>query len=156
VTTLAGSGVSGFADGIGAAATFDEPYGLAIDSSDAILYVSDNDTNTIRKIVIATGDVTTLAGTANAIGSADGTGAAAEFHMPEGLTMDTADNLYVVDRSNSTIRKVTPAGVVTTVGGTAYHVGLSEGVLPKPRFATLSGDILYLTARHGVMVMTLP
>src|SRR5260370_1000088 len=112
-------------DGTGPAALFSAPGGLAIDSSGTNLYVAENGRtsrtsttgNTIRQIVIATGVVTTLAGTVGTPGSADGTGAAATFNSPEGLTVDGAGILIVDDRRNNTIPKVTPAGVVTTVAG---------------------------------------
>ncbi len=100
--------------------------------------------------------MTTLAGTAGVYGSADGTGAAATFNRPEGLTIDSAGNLIVVDRRNNTIRKVTPAGVVTTVAGTVSVRGFAANTLPAPRFASLSGNTLYLSARHGVMTLNLP
>jgi len=157
VTTLAGStaGTAGSADGTGTAATFNAPGGLAIDSG-TNLYVADTRNHTIRRIVIATGVVTTLAGTAGAPGSADGTGTAATFDGPEGLAIDSAGNLVVVDRRNNTIRKVTPAGVVTTVAGTVSVRGFAANILPAPRFASLSGNTLYLSARHGVMTVNLP
>jgi len=158
VTTLAGStaGTAGSADGTGTAATFSNPGGLAIDSSGTNLYVAETSNHTIRRIVIATGVVTTLAGTAGTPGSADGTGAAATFNVPEGLAIDSAGNLYVVDRRNNTIRKVTPAGVVTTVAGTVGQRSFAANTLPAPRFASLSGNKLYLSARHGVMTVNLP
>lgn len=113
VTTLAGQvSVRGSADGTGAAATFDYPEGLACSAS-GNLYVSDG-SNTIRKVTPA-GVVTTVAGQAGVAGSADGTGAAATFDNPEGMACDAAGDLYVADEGNSTIRKITPAGVVTTV-----------------------------------------
>jgi DNA-binding beta-propeller fold protein YncE len=162
VTTLAGStaGTAGHADGTGTAALFSAPGGIAIDSSGTNLYVADGGSSTtsstIRRIVIATGVVTTLAGTAGVFGHADGTGAAATFNRPEGLTIDSAGNLIVVDRRNNTIRKVTPAGVVTTVAGTVGVRGFTTNTLPAPRFASLSGNTLYLSARNGVMTVNLP
>ena len=162
VTTLAGStaGTVGHVDGTGTAALFTAPGGLAIDSSGTNLYVADGSSsatgNTIRQIVIATGVVTTLAGTAGVFGHADGTGAAATFDRLEGLTIDSAGNLIVVDRRNNTIRKVTPAGVVTTVAGTVAQRSFTASTLPAPRFASLSGNTLYLSARHGVMTLNLP
>jgi sugar lactone lactonase YvrE len=120
VTTLAGSaGIAGFSDGIGSAARFHSPSGLALDGA-GNLYLSDTGNDTIRKVVLATGAVTTLAGTAGTYGSADGTGAAARFSGPEQIALDAAGNLYVADSSNSTIRKVViSTGEVTTLAGTA-------------------------------------
>lgn len=137
-------------------AKFNRPIGLAGDSTGTNLYVATRSGNTIRRIVIATGVVTTLAGTAGVSGNADGTGAVAAFNGPEGLAISSTGNLYVVDRRNATIRKVTPAGVVTTVAGTVGKRGFGPNALPGPRFATLSGNTLYLSARHGVISVNVP
>jgi sugar lactone lactonase YvrE len=118
VTTLAGAaGASGSVDGAGAAARFNRPSGLAVDGSGNV-YVADTYNHTIRKITPA-GVVSTLAGTALAYGSADGTGAAARFFYPQGVAADGSGNVYVADSNNLTIRKITPAGVVTTLAGAA-------------------------------------
>ncbi len=105
VTTLAGSPVQvpGSADGIGTEARFDSPYGITTDGIN--LYVADTGNSTIRKIVISTGKVTTLAGSADIVGFADGTGVAARFAGPSGITTD-GTNLYVSDIFNNTIRKI--------------------------------------------------
>ena len=133
VTTLAGTaGVSGSVDGTGAAARFNLPYGVATDASGNV-YVADQSNNTIRKITPA-GVVTTLAGTARMAGSADGTGAAARFSLPSAVATDADGNVYVVDRSNHTIRKITPAGVVTTLAGTAGTRGSADGTGAAARF----------------------
>ena len=117
VTTLAGTvGTSGATNGTGTAATFNYPAGIATDGIN--LFVADSSNHVIRKIVIATGAVTTLAGTAGTAGSADGTGAAARFNLPIGLTIDNAGNLYVSDQWYSKVRKITSGGVVTTLSAT--------------------------------------
>jgi sugar lactone lactonase YvrE len=114
VTTFAGqAGVFGHADGLGAAATFDDPAALAIDSQDN-LYTADD--YTIRKVSPA-GMVTTIAGSPGAFGTTDGVGASASFNSPNGIAVDSTGNLYVTDVSG--IRKVAPAGVVTTVPGSS-------------------------------------
>ena len=114
VTTLAGSGVKGSADGIGTAATFNYPYGVAVDILGNV-YVGDTGNYKIRKIT-STGVVTSLAGTGS-WGFGDGTGTAAGFKSPIGLAVDIAGNVYVADNGNSQIRKISPAGVVTTFAG---------------------------------------
>ncbi|MCX6887570.1 MAG: NHL repeat-containing protein, partial [Verrucomicrobia bacterium] len=114
VTTLAGSGTAGFADGTGASAQFDGLSDVAVDS-DGNVYVADSNNNRIRKVSPA-GNVTTLAGSGTA-GFADGTGASARFKYPLGLTVDAQGTVYVADMSNHRIRKVSPVGNVTTLAG---------------------------------------
>ena len=126
VTTLAGrAGTAGSADGSGAAASFSTPLGIACDAA-GNLYVADSGNDTIRKIT-PTGEVTTVAGKANSAGSADGSGAAARFNDPQGIACDAVGNLYVCDFDNCTIRKITPAGQVTTLAGKAGAVGGADG-----------------------------
>ncbi|HEX7837343.1 MAG TPA: NHL repeat-containing protein [Kofleriaceae bacterium] len=133
VTTLAGlAGIAGSVDGLGAAARFNNPAGVTVDSAGNV-YVADSNNSSIRKVTAA-GVVTTLAGTASMFGSADGTGADARFNDPAGVVIDSAGNVYVADRDNSTIRKVTPAGVVTTLAGTASRVGGADGTGADARF----------------------
>jgi sugar lactone lactonase YvrE len=116
VSTFAGTaGTNGSADGTGKAATFTFPLGLAIDSSDN-LYVGDG-METIRKIT-PDGVVTTMAGTAGVVGSADDTGTAASFYGIAGMTADASGNVYLTDQGNNSVRKITPAGVVSTIAGT--------------------------------------
>ena len=117
VTTLAGMvAVQGSADGTGSAAKFNLPSGVAVVDSTGNVYVADTGNNTIREISPG-GFVTTFAGTAGASGSADGTGGTARFNFPAGVAADRTGNVYVGDFSNNTIRKITPAGVVTTLAG---------------------------------------
>jgi hypothetical protein len=114
VTTLAGSGSAGSADGTGSAASFSEPKGVAVDAAGNV-YVADTGSHTIRKISSA-GEVTTLAGS-SASGSIDGTGTAASFYLPSGVAVDIAGNVVVADYGNNMIRKISAAGVVTTLAG---------------------------------------
>ncbi len=126
VTTIAGVvGVAGTKDGTGAGALFVSPTGLAIDSG-GNLYVADDAAKLIRKVSPA-GVVTTLAGKPNVAGAADGVGASASFTDPLGLVVDASGNVYVADNGNDTIRKVTPAGAVTTLAGSPNVAGDIDG-----------------------------
>jgi len=138
VTTLAGmAGSFGSQDGTGNAARFYYPEGVAVDSA-GNLYVTDTYNCTLRKVT-PSGVVTTLAGLAHSAGSADGTGSVARFNAPWGVAVDSADNLYVADKSNCAIRKVTPAGVVTTFAGVAATWGSADGTGSAARFLNPSG-----------------
>jgi hypothetical protein len=147
VTTLAGlAGSSGTNDGMGSAGRFNYPAGVAVDSAGNV-YVADQNNSAIRKVTPG-GVVTTLAGLAafdpwgNPVGgSADGTGSAARFDDPSGVAVDSAGNLYVADRGNSTIRKVAPGGVVTTLAGLAGSSGSADGTGSAARFDYPSGVV---------------
>jgi hypothetical protein len=141
VTTPAGrAGQSGSADGIGAAARFNNPNSVAVDTATNV-YVADTYNHTIRKVT-PTRLVTTLAGLAGTAGSADGTGNTARFNYPSGVAVDTAGNIYVADTYNNTIRKVTPVGTnwaVTTLGGWAGGFGTADGTGSAARFSNPNG-----------------
>lgn len=146
VTTIAGTaGASGLVNDTGAAARFTHPYGITKIGGN--LYVADNN-NAIRKIVLATGAVTTLAGT-GAQGSSDGSGGAVSFYNPFGITND-GTYLYVSDANNHTIRKIDPnTNEVTTFAGTAGSNGSTNGIGPAARFdgpqgITCDGTNLYV------------
>jgi pimeloyl-ACP methyl ester carboxylesterase len=83
--------------------------------------------------------VTTLAGSAGASGTNDGTGSAARFYHPSGVAVDSVGNVFVADSGNNTIRKVTAAGVVTTTGGVAGVVGGADGLGSSAIFAGPAG-----------------
>ena len=114
VSTYAGTGKAGANNGPAASATFFYPNSVAVDAANN-LYVSDGVNNLIRKIT-PSGMVSTLAGSGNA-GAVDSTGVNASFNGPAGLAVDAAGNVYVADANNNLIRKITPAGVVTTLAG---------------------------------------
>lgn len=123
VSTLAGSGVPGNANGKGTAASFYTPDALIADAAGNV-YVADSGNSLIRKIT-PDGVVTTFAGSGKA-GSADGRGTAASFTLPAGMVFDASGNLYVADYGSNKIRKVTPQGDVTTVAGNGV-AGFADG-----------------------------
>ena len=114
VTTLAGNGQQGSTNGMGTAASFNFPSGVAVDGAGNI-YVADFGNCLVRKIN-SLGEVTTLAGN-DQVGSTNGTGAAASFNLPMDVALDGAGNVYVTDYGNNLIRKISPSGVVTTLAG---------------------------------------
>jgi sugar lactone lactonase YvrE len=140
VSTVAGGSAStSGADGTGVSASFNHPRGIAI-AADGTLYVTDSLNHTVRKIA-AGGVVTTLAGVAGTAGATDGSGAAARFNTPFGITVGSDGALYVADSMNFTIRRVTTAGVVTTIAGTAGSAGTTDGSGAAARFGLPAGIV---------------
>lgn len=127
VSTLAGSGNIGATDGTGASASFYFPNSVAADAAGNI-YVTDDINNLIRKIT-PDGVVTTLAGS-GLRGSANGTGTAASFNDPAGIAVDASGNVFVADAGNNMIRKISAAGVVTTLAGGASTVSVNHHLRP--------------------------
>jgi hypothetical protein len=148
IKTLAGEG-EGSTDGTGAAASFMQPEGIAIDSA-GNLYVADTFNSTIRKITLA-GVVTTVVSATATSTPAAGNAATNGF---SGVTIDSGGNLYVADPGNDAIRKITPAGVVTTIVGQPEHAGFTPGPLPgtltSPRGVALFGTTLYTTSYDAI------
>jgi len=155
VTTLAGSGSATFADNAtGTSASFNYPWGITTDGTN--LYVADSSNHRIRKIVISTGFVTTLAGTGSACTSNcdNATGTSAGFNSPRGITTD-GTNLYVADNDRHRIRKIViDNGTVTTLAGTGSlcrtncdnATGTSAGFY-GPLGITTDGTNLYVVDR---------
>ncbi len=140
VSTVAGlAGVAGADDGVGSAARFNSPYGVAVDAAGANIYVSDTLNQTIRHIT-ADGSVTTLAGSAGVQGNADGTGSTALFRVPQGMVVAPDGNVFVADNGNRVIKIVSPAGVVVTYAGGPGTSGI-DGFGPD---ATFSGSVVGL------------
>jgi len=135
VTTLAGNGSQGSANGFGAAADFRGPFGVAIDGF-GNMYVADTNNNRIRKITAA-GEVTTLAGSGN-FEFTDGFGVNAQFRAPGGVAVDGAGNVYVADPFNHRIRKITAAGQVTTLAGNGT-AGIVDGAESTAQFSSPGG-----------------
>lgn len=135
VSILAGTAnLNGVTDGATSSAKFNAPAGLALDGSNN-LYVADYDNHRIRKIDLIANTVSTLAGSSR--GFADGNGTAAKFDGPTALTVDGAGNVYVSDMNNHRIRKITPAGVVTTLAGGTQ--GYQDGPGAQAQFSTPTG-----------------
>jgi len=129
-TTLAGApDTAGHVDGIGAGARFGNLGSIAVDAVGTV-YVAEEDLGTIRKIT-ANGEVSTLAGTAGQLGNQDGAGPAARFNRPIGVAVDGAGNVFVADYQNHAVRKIDPAGNVTTIArgsSAANQVGGASAV----------------------------
>jgi hypothetical protein len=153
VTTFAGAfGQSGSADGVASAARFSNPVGLVLDAG-GNLYVAEG-THVLRRISPA-GEVTTFAGVAASPGFGDGPGGVARFNGPVALTIDGAGNIFVADTGNSVVRKVTPAGFVSTVigrrGQRVLQLGRDGNVNGPVSLATDSGGRLYFVSEQAVI-----
>ena len=139
----------GWSDGTAQEARFNYPWSVAVDHAGNV-FVADRDNDTIRKVTPA-GMVTTFAGTAQIgwtnVGTAtyyrlpgrDGTGTAVQFGAPSGVALDNAGNLYVADQAHRTIRRVTPAGMVTTLAGKADEAGSADGTGSAAQFDMPNG-----------------
>jgi sugar lactone lactonase YvrE len=163
VITFAGAaGEQGSDNGAGSMARFAQPSGLATDSAGNV-YVADTVNHTIRKIT-PEGVVSTLAGTAGAIGFEDGNGGAARFNFPNDVVVDSAGVVYVADYGNDAIRRITPDGTVTTVAGSTAPFGVRLGPLPGslngPKFITLlpgpRTTLVETDEEGGILLITPP
>jgi sugar lactone lactonase YvrE len=136
--TMAGQrGIRGHNDGTGSAATFSSPMGIATDGIS--LYIADGNNCAIRRLVLASGKVTTIAGRVGVIGSDDGSGLSALFQGPTGLALE-ADNLFIADSLNRTIRMLDLATLrVSTIAGHAGEVGYEDGPGSGALFEGLGG-----------------
>jgi sugar lactone lactonase YvrE len=154
VRTLAGpTSGGGFADASGADARFSAPRAIAADAS-GTLYVADTGNHAIRKITAA-GDVSTVAGVPGIAGHRDGPAGNALFRFPAGIALDaTNGTLYVSDKDNHVIRRITPDGQVSTLAGTPGVAGSADaqGAAAKfafPRGLELDGNGVLLVADAG-------
>ena len=154
VTTLAGAGklMSGSADGVGVQATFHEPRSLAISGDGQVLYIADTRNNLIRKMVLATNSVSTLAGHPGFPGTLNGPGPDAYFYHPVSVTID-GNKLYVADGANADIRMVDlSTGVVSTVAGATLNGGVP--IAGREDGSGVEGHFQFpgaLTVYHGVL-----
>ena len=147
VSTFAGASSIGSSDGVGAAAHFWAPQGMVADASGS-LYVADTNNDTIRKVTLADGTVSTIAGSAGQVGSSDGAGAAtdARFNQPGGLALDEAAQvLYIVDTGNRSVRALDlAAGTISTLGFDPADGGMFTN-FSSPAAVALDGGRLYVT-----------
>ena len=148
VSLLAGQvGVQGCVDGTGAAARFNYFSSMVVDSA-GNLFVIDGNNYIVRKVTAA-GVVSTWVGQAGTSGNADGTGTAAQFGYPSSLVIDATDNLYLADSGNGVVRKVTPAGVVSTISSSVRPYSIL-GLLPSGDLLVEAGnDLLTLSPADG-------
>jgi sugar lactone lactonase YvrE len=137
VSTYAGSGVQGFADGSALTAQFNLPYGVAVDGGGNV-YVADLINNRIRKIS-TNGTVSTVAGSAQ--GFADGSPSTAKFNQPYGVAVNSVGDLFVADFGNSRVRKISSSGTVSTYAGTGTS-GYADGNATTAQFAAPLGIAL--------------
>lgn len=152
VNIIAGGNQSGLINGVGTASSFYRPIDLAVDVVGNI-YVADAENLCIRKITPG-GVVTTFAGTPNG-GYEDGIGTNAKFNRPFGIDIDASNFLYVTDYFNNRIRKISPAGLVTTIGGTGSFGSNDGNALTEAQFnrplaiCVGSNGIIYISEAGG-------
>ncbi|PWA04341.1 NHL domain-containing protein [Flavobacterium psychrotolerans] len=144
VTTIAGS-TEGYADGIGTAAKFYYPFNIFLDTH-GVLYIADNGNYKIRKMTID-GTVSTVAG--STLGYQDGLASTSQFFQPIGLTVDLDGNIYVGDRFNYKIRKISPNGIVSTVAGSSQ--GFADGFGNTAKFNLAEALV---TDQYGTLYVT--
>lgn len=134
VITVAGDpGRDGFADGRGANARFRFPAGIGADAAGNVL-VADTNNNMIRRVSPA-GDVVRVAGQTDPQGESDGAGGAARFTWANAIAADAIGNVYAIEWYGSTVRKISPDGVVTTLAGKAGEWGNEDGTGSAARFS---------------------
>lgn len=151
VTTLAGfNDAPGHADGPGVAARFRSPFGVAL-GPDGHLYVADNGNAVIRRITLPDGIVSTYAGGVGQTGDTNGDRIDARFSNPSGLAFDADGNLLVADIGGHLIRRITPAGVVSTVAGQSGTTGSTDG---GPNTATLNSPVMLAVGGSGAIYIT--
>lgn len=151
VSTYAGTATAGFTNGAVGSATFNDPYGMAIDAS-GNLYVTDIQNNCIRKITVSSAMVSTFAGNGTK-GLTNGTSATATFNYPLGCIFDAGGNMFIADTYNNVIRRVSATGNVTTFAGTGVQ-GAADGTAASASFnfpigLTIYGNAIFVADTHN-------
>jgi sugar lactone lactonase YvrE len=165
IGTIAGTGVQGYSGDGGAAtaAMIQQPEGVALDSLGNVYFGDYGSYNVIRKVTVATGIISTFAGTGSTTGGYNGDNiqaTAATLNSPDGLVLDSYGDMYIADRFNNRIRKVDGStGVITTVVGTGDASSSGDGsvatsaTINGPCFSTLDGSgNLYIAECQGYRV----
>lgn len=148
VSTYAGTGVAGYMDGPGSGAMFNNPEGVTVDSKGNV-YVSDTFNELIREIAPG-GNVSTIAGNQSA-GLVNGAALSGEFYAPSGEVVDAQGNLYVSDQGNNVIRKITPAGVISTYAGTG-SAGYRNGAVDSAHLKSTSDSLAMFNSPQGLCI----
>lgn len=161
VSTLAGTGSFGNANGVGTGASFHSPNGIVYHAASNALYVADAGNNVVRRITLPGAVVTTFAGTMGTAGHADGS--PGFFYTPTGITVDSGGTFYVTDSSDHTIRSITSGGTVGTAAGFPFYPGPQDSGVFGPQFrspmglAAMGASDLYVadTGNHTVRKVTI-
>jgi len=155
VSTVAGSGITGFSNGPANLAQFNRPVGIVVDDNQNLI-VADFRNHCIRK-VDSSGTVSTVAGNCGVSGFADGNGSAARFNGPGGVDVDQNGNIFVTDNFNQRIRKIDPQGNVTTLAGNG-NVGYVNGTgssvelnIPRDLVVDRNNGVIYFVGRNNVV-----
>jgi len=147
VSTFAGNGTAGYLDGSALGAMFNNPQGVAVDSKNNV-YVTDSFNDLVREI--SGGTVSTIAGN-QTLGFLNGPALSAEFYAPSGGAFDSQGNLYIADFGNNVIRKITPAGVVSTYAGTGT-AGYQNGAIDSANLKSSLDSLAIFNNPQGVAV----
>ena len=142
ISTVAGNGTGGYSGngGLATSAQLNGPVGVAVDAS-GNLYVADYYNNVVRKVTTA-GIISTVAGNSTGGYSGDGAQAtSAQLSGPAGVKVDASGNLYITEESNNTVRKVTTAGVISTVVGNGNAGYSGDGGQAKSATLSLAEDV---------------
>ncbi len=153
ITTIVGNGAKGYSGDNGKAnvATLSGPSSIAFDAGNN-LFIADRDNNVIRKVSMATGIITTMAGTASSGYSGDGGLAmAARLSGPRSISFDASGNMYIADFYNNAVRRVSPTGIITTITKISAHDSLTGLLQPACAVADVSGNIFIADEGNNII-----